>query len=426
MKLSNTTLAALILVLLHFGFALAYASITPYRQAGVLKFQGGASAADIGAPDERQHVNYIAHVIDRGLPVFDPEDEDLYESYQFHQPPLYYWLGQFWCESVLKVNPVEPSAKVAVRSLNAIIGSIGVLGVFLLGWWATKRSAVALTAAAFMSLLPMNLALSGAVSNDPLLICLCTWSLALMVLGVRHGWTVWRALACGTAIGLALVTKSSAIALLFPALVVLVVSVPQSKAILLALPLAFGPPIALWLRNSALYGDPLAMSVFTKAFVGTAQASDFIRELGAFAYWTGINDFGLGVGWWTARSFFGAFGYMDIFYPSWAIAAFWVVVLTGLILSLRRPTSQEGKTVQLLCLIFGLVVFALFLRFNAQYFQAQARYLFPALGIVSLGVGVGLSRLAGRWTALGIALSLGLVNLLTLPWLSSEFAQRIR
>lgn len=426
MKLSKTTLAAIILVLLHFGFALAYASITPYRQAGVLKFQGGASAADIGAPDERQHVNYIAHVIERGLPVFDPSDKNLYETYQYHQPPLYYWLGQFWCETVMRVNPLEAGSKLAVRSLNAIIGAIGVIGAFFLGLWATRRSDAALAATAFVALLPMNLALSGAASNDPLLICLCTWALALMALGIRHGWTVARALACGASVGLALVTKSSAIALLIPALLTLVVSFPKSKTVLVAVPLAFGPPIALWLRNAALYGDPLAMSVFAKAFVGTAQASDFIRELGAFAYWTGINDYGLGVGWWTARSFLGAFGYMDIFYPSWAVGFFWMVVLTALAFAARRPATPEGRSVQLACLVFGLVVVALFFRFNAQYFQAQARYVFPALGVASLGVGIGLCRLVGKWAPLGVAVALGIVNLLTLPWLTAEFAQRVR
>ncbi|HMS54337.1 MAG TPA: glycosyltransferase family 39 protein [Fimbriimonadaceae bacterium] len=429
MKLSKTTLLAVILALVHLGLALPYSSVTPYRQAGVLKFQGGASSQDIGAPDERQHVNYIGHIIDRGLPVFDPEDENLYETYQFHQPPLFYWLGQGWCEFVFKVDPREASSKLAVRSLNSIIGALGVLGIFCLGLWASNRQSVGLASAAFAGLLPMNLALSGAVSNDPLLICLSAWALAFMVRGLRYGWSFGWALVCGLTIGLALVTKSSAIALLFPALITLIASLPKNKLVLIALPAAIGPPIALWARNFQLYGDPLAMNVFTKAFVGTAQAADFIRELGPFGYWTGINQFGLGVGWWTARSFLGAFGYMDIFYPSWLVGVFWLLLIVGLVFALAKPVTDESKKVRLAMFVFGLSVLALFLRFNAQYFQAQARYLFPALPVIAVGFAFGWSRILGRrhaflpWILIG---GLVLLNIVTLTWLGDEFAMRVR
>lgn len=313
-----------ILVGLHFFLAIAYALVTPYRAEGRLMNQGRAHAKDIGAPDERQHANYVRHLLDgKGFPVLnpDPASPDLYESYQSHQPPVYYVIAG----GVAKVGGLdleERSGGLALRFLNGAIGAAGVAGVYFFALWGIRRRETAIAAATFAGLLPMNLALSGAISNDPLLIALGTWVLALSAMGIRDGWTTKLALLVGALMGLAFLTKTNAIAL-WPALAagLYLTSKTQTSSsgslrgmgyvLLLGLPVVLAAP--WWLRNQQLYGDPLAMKAFTAAFVGSAQASDFIKELGAFGYWTGINDFGLGVGWWTLRSFFGVFGYMDVF-----------------------------------------------------------------------------------------------------------------
>ena len=54
----------IILVICHLVLASVYAFQTPYRKAGLLLSQRQADgsyapAQDIGAPDERQHANYI-------------------------------------------------------------------------------------------------------------------------------------------------------------------------------------------------------------------------------------------------------------------------------------------------------------------------------------------------------------------------------
>ncbi|MEJ5169517.1 MAG: hypothetical protein WHU10_00875, partial [Fimbriimonadales bacterium] len=93
--------AAVVLVALHAILAIGYASLTPYRAAGRILLQGHAPAQDIGAPDERQHANYVQRLLDGGgLPVFDPKDPNLYETYQSHQPPLYYVLAAGWCRAL--------------------------------------------------------------------------------------------------------------------------------------------------------------------------------------------------------------------------------------------------------------------------------------------------------------------------------------
>ena len=422
------------IALLHLILALGFAAVTPYRTAGRLKFQGGAAAQDIGAPDERQHVNYVQRLKDgNGLPVFDPKDPNLYETYQSHQPPLFYGLATLWTLGVPDL--AAPEAKMRVRSLNAVLGAGAVLGVFFLALWATRREAVALGAAAFAAALPMNVALSGAVSNDPLLILLCTWALAYYVRGAREGWCPWRMLVAGLLTGMALLTKSTAVALLIPALIALRLGWPQTEAKDRAkcLAAAFLPILALagpwWVRNTQLYGDPLALKAFGEAFTGTAQARDFIQAFGAFGYWTGINDLGLGVGWWTLRSLVGAFGYMDVFLPSPVVAAFGLFLLAclfGWSRSLKAGDDEDARKVQTITVLFALLIGALFLRFNAQYFQAQARYLLPALGCIALGVSAGWAALTRReslwWLPAAALLALDVWLLVDLP---AQFAQRI-
>lgn len=385
---------------LHLVLALLYAWQTPYRAEGRLRFQAGAKIADYGAPDERQHANYIHHLATgQGFPVFNPKDENLYETYQSHQPPLYYLLATGWSKITGTPDVRAVDAKMKTRSLNAFIGAAGVIGAFFLGLWAFGRREVALGTAGFYALLPMNLALSGAVSNDPLLITLSTWVIALVVRG-SQGWDWRSALLTGSLLGAALLTKSNAVALLLPALVGLAFGWKKTEKPGLVLVAALLPILFIavpWFaRNNSLYGDPLALKAFSEAFVGSAQAKDLIAALGPLGYWTGYNEAGVGVGWWTLRSLLGAFGYMDIFLPSALVGVFALLLMVGFagwIKAKPEPEPEEKYDPRkVIPLIFGIIVLALFFRFNAQYFQAQARYLLPALGAISLCVSAGIAH----------------------------------
>jgi hypothetical protein len=164
---------------------------------------------------------------------------------------------------------------------------------------------------------------------------------------------------------------------------------------------------AWWARNTQIYGDPFGLRVFDAAFTGNPKASLFIEGFGASGYWLGM------VMWWTFRSFIGAFGYMDIFLfermggdQSGALYLALGLPLFGLMLLglLRLPTyakeadenaQPDPRPWALVGGVFVLVTLVLFLRFNAQYFQGQARYLFPALGVLAGWLSLGVVRSAG-------------------------------
>lgn len=429
----RTNVAIGIIATLHLVFALIYASVTPYRQGGAILGQRGAYAADIGAPDERQHANYVARIAHgEGIPVFNPKDPNLYDNYQAHQPPLYYLLAGTWAKAI-GADATKGEDGVKVRALNTIIGASTVLAVYCLALWGLGSSTTALGAATMVAFLPMNCALSGAISNDPLLISLCTWTLAFATRGVRDGWCAKIATLCGLLTALAILTKTTGVALLPVLLVAALMRRPKPlefAAVLLPI-LVFVTP--WWMRNQSLYGDPLAIGAFNQAFTGSPQASQLISVLGASTYW------GEWVGWWTARSFVGVFGYMDIWLTNTgtrngANGLYQIVLLMlgigilGWIGALAKAASTERR-VLMLNLAFGVIVLLLFARFNAQYFQAQARYLFPALGPVALAVAAGYTSLLQKRPQLLlviIAAPLLLANLFALSKLPSEFAIRLQ
>ncbi len=431
------------ILLLHVVLAATYATQTPYRTGGIVRINPSVEK-DIGAPDERQHANYIQHLNEgRGFPVFEPGSPTLYETYQAHQPPAYYVLATGWAK-VFGVSEVESRDNgLRVRSLNVLIGTCGVAGVFFLVFWGFGSIPAALAATAFAGLLPMNLALSGAISNDPLLLCLCTWVLALAVLGLKHEFTWQLCLHIGGLFGLALLTKTTAVGLAVPLFVCLIYSIKaKTWPRLLA-----GGAVALliaggwWIRNQQLYGDPLAMKAFSDAFTKSAQKSMFIEQIIPMQapgqnpepiYWMNW------VGWWTARSFFGTFGYMDIWLTQSGRQSadpdqnrlYYILILSAVIGIggwLYSLADKETRKVNLVLAVFLAVVVALFVKFNQQYFQAQGRYLLPAIGPISAIIAVGYAKLAGKRTAaplLGIAVLLLVVNAFALVRMETQFNDR--
>lgn len=433
-RLALAVLSALVLV--HILLASWYSSITPYRQAGYYR-TGHSIIPDIGAPDERQHANYIRRFMTgQGFGVLDPKDPNLGENYQVHQPPAYYLLATGWAKLAQAEGVEAHDDGIKLRFLNALIGAGTVVGTFFLGFWGHRRIEVGLIAAAFVALLPMNIALSGAISNDPLLFLLCTWVLALLARSVREGWDWKGVIWIGVLTGLAMLTKTTALALVPVILVAAFLKRPTIAQFGAAAGIALVFAMPWWLRNMSLYGDPFALKQFNLAFAGSPQAQAQIDGLGLPTYLLSM------VGWWTARSFIGAFGYMDIWLnetgsPMGAAPnALYRLLIAGMVLtffawiaSATKPEWKEAKSVQIVNGLFLVVVILLFVRFNLQYFQAQARYVLPAISVIGCGVALGLLQLTkGRWlVALAlVTLIFGGVATYAGTRLPDEFAKRIQ
>ena len=462
----NTTLGILIaIVVTHIVLAVSYATMTPYRQAGALIGLGKPrKVIDIGAPDERQHVNYVIHLLEgKGFPVFNPNDPNLGETYQSHQPPAYYVAAAGWSKLLGVSDLTKRDDGIKLRLLNVLIGAGTVLGSFFLAFWGFRNSDIALCAAALTGFLPMFCALAGAASNDPLLILLCTWVMALTVRSMRDGWFPRQTILIGLLTGIALLTKTTALALV-PMLLLAVFlarkfpaeqniedskKVPTPSMVLAAAVLALVLVGPWWARNQSLYHDPFAIKAFNDAFKGSAQKSQIVAEIeatdpGGSAEMTYWKDW---VGWWTSRSFFGVFGYMDIWMNERGTAftgvssrgaapntlyrmllAFTALCFMGWVLAFGKPELKDDRPIQMLNATFFAIVLILFLRFNMQYFQAQARYLLPAIGPIACGFGVGLGQLMSKYRSAALPLLMVVflgVNAYSVSMLPDEFAKRI-
>jgi 4-amino-4-deoxy-L-arabinose transferase-like glycosyltransferase len=440
LTVKTASILAIVFALVHLGLALWFASFTPYRSTGVIMSSRGAPPPiDIGAPDERQHVNYVKDLVEgHGFPVLRPTDPHLLEHYQAHQPPLYYLLEAGWTKLTGVTDLESQDSGLKLRALNALIGAGGVFAVFLAGLWGFRRPEVGVIAASMAALLPMNVALSGAVSNDPLLFLISSLTIAFLALAVRDGWNLKRSVAIGVLIGLGLLTKTTALSLGVATLVAIALSRPGMKkpywALALVVPLViYGP----WMiRNQSLYGDPFAISAFNKAFVGSPQAQPFIEGFGLFGYF--VNW----VGWWTFRAFLGAFGYMDIFLNETGLPggtahntlyrlflALTVLIFAGWVASWKSGEEpSEDRKVHLVNLSFTLVVALLFVRFNLQYFQAQARYIMPAVAPIAIAYALGGLQLAkGKWLPVlaGFVLFFGGITIYAGLRVPDEFAKRV-
>ncbi|MDK3156386.1 hypothetical protein QPK87_07325 [Kamptonema cortianum] len=396
---------------------------------------------DVGAPDERQHANYVSHLLEgNGFPVLVPGSPDLGETYQSHQPPLYYLLAAGWSKVTL-ADPTEKSSGFRLRLLNTLIGMMTLFGVFMACRWGLGRDDIGLASAAVAGLLPMSVALHSAVTNDPLLYCLVTWVLALCCKVALTGWMMRESVLIGVLTGLAFLTKTSALALVPVVGVALILaarnSVPICWKTWLGVPgiaLVIGAP--WWVRNTQLYGDPLGQKAFGEAFVGSPQASMFIEAFGASTYWLNF------VLWWTTRSIVGVFGYMDIFIMEslgteksnliYVAILFLLGVLSCLgVAGWKRVREQADDeqpswaTFAILNAVLFLVSVAFFFQFNSTYFQGQARYLFLALAPLATVVGLGcvwLFKRSGWLMATGLML---LLNVLAYMSLTAGFEVRV-
>jgi 4-amino-4-deoxy-L-arabinose transferase-like glycosyltransferase len=445
----------LVFACLHLLFAVGFAIKTPYRQAGYLFSQKDpktgffAKAPDIGAPDERQHANYVRTLLkDHQLPVFQPGSPNFGDEYQSHQPPLYYVSAALAATVTGQTDVESQSFGKVLRVFNALVGASGIVGIFFAAFWSSKREDVAILAAGFAAVLPMNCALSGAISNDPLLITLVAWSFAFCAKAYleEEGSNAKKSLMIAAVFtGLACATKSSGLVAMigFVVTAFLMRQRIPIKNMAPALGVAILIALPIWTRNQILYGDPLAQRAFKEAFTGSAQKSNIVSEIelsGApgspeVNYW--INWFG----YWVARSFIGTFGYMDIWLNSSSRAArstdpntlykfliaFIAIAKLSFLVGLRRSWKDTPKPV-LIGLLMAIVTFMLLVGFNLTYFQAQGRYLMPALGPLSLMFAIGwLSLFRSKLipVLLTVLVLFGGTTIYSLARLEPEFSDRI-
>lgn len=403
--------------------AVAHALTTPVLSSGSL----------INAPDEPAHLAYVrALAVGHRLPQRGDRE---FPTYQWHQPPLYYALAA-------SVYPLGP---VAVRLLGIVFGLLTLVAI-----WCGARGlfpgdpGLAALAAGAAALVPMRQAVTSSVGNDALTELLFAASLAVMLRIVLVGLTTRRSIALGALLGAALLTKASGFLLLPMAAAALWLAtregtsrsraaVGAAQAALVVLALA-GPWYA---RNLRVYGELTPVRSFAAEFAGTQKASDWIGKAPLRVdLWSGSlvpgptmtrTGYEALVANWSWRTFWAAYtplrkatiGAPDFLPPPYYLLCALIALSAAAGWLVRRPaiepafaTSQRRASALLAGV--ALLVLTSFAAFAWTYFQAQGRYLYPAMLPLALLGAAGLRRAAGpaRRDAVSLAV-LGLLLVLS-------------
>jgi len=294
-------------------------------------------------PDESEHYAYVERLAaGKGLP---PQGEAAWETgiaQEAGQPPFYYWVASLLARlagvdappATFRPNPyfTGPFPRTTVdndnqaihlagdarplrggwlafylsRAVTTCFGALLIVAVYALGRQiAPNEHSLATYAALLTAVTPQVLHISTVVSNDipaAALGAVALWLLALMVRGRR--WA-WLAAAVGSAIGLAGLTKVSALSLAVPSAALLVwlwcsQRMGRRGVLTLGVAMALGSlGVAGWwfARNWALYASPLGLATHDSA----AWALGAHARHGVMAH--------LGARWWEiGRSYWLALG----------------------------------------------------------------------------------------------------------------------
>ncbi len=393
-------------------------------------------------PDELPHLEYAQYLAEnKSLPVFEPKGASE-PGYEFHQPPLYYALvAPFYLGG-------ESIAPYAARTISLVCGALTIFFLWqALGWLLPNDKTLRWLATGFASLWPMHIAVGASGGNDALSGLFCAamlWAVARMVPRAETGAISWRDGALlGLFFGLGLLTKSTALVVGIVALSGALHLVRRGEKVSYA-PIAAAVGVTAlvggwWLvRNTMLYGDPLAARIFEEAFTKSSPGPQALMQgLGlslveyvrAFLVIFFASCWGFFGGPNTALTIMNPFGISG---PKAEAAAALPVMLFPFLATFvalwgySKWKWQEWKQPVLPILPkvgliwWGLAFWAValvLLRFNLTYFQAQARYMHPALLPMCVIFALGWREILGEGRALRVfALGFGAVLVLLTLW----------
>ncbi len=280
------------------------------------------------------------------------------------------------------------------RLLSILFGAVTVWATYsLVKLLLPDQTMLALAAAAVVAFNPSFLFASALVSNDAPLAAFSALVLLLWVklLVDQNAPTLKSAALLGALIGLALLTKTTALGLVPLSVLVLLLVARRERnwryAILgNAVMLAMIALLAGWwfVRNQTLYGDPLALRLVAVASLFPRAGPLTLPEL-----------FSISLPWmW--QTFWGGPTPGD-FSPTLlaVLALLSALAVVGVVIRFRRiPNSEFRIPILLLAAWLGFILVAQIQFIQTTVGADQGRYLFPAISALALFFVLGVSELA--------------------------------
>lgn len=397
-------------------------------------------------PDEVWHYAYVKNIADgHGLPVQNPDIEQPWRQ-EGSQPPLYYLTAAiltFWIDDddftdLMWWNPFSEGAMpgqvddnqnlfihtpqerlpyrgavLAIhisRLLSLAMGAVTVLATYLMASEIfPRRREVAIGAAAINAFNPQFTFISGSVSNDTMVTGISSLALLLMVRMVCREASSRRVAILGVLVGLALLTKLSALGLLPLSLIVFIAAAWRrgSGASLFRWATLFLALIALlagwwYVRNWLLYGEPLGTATMLRTFGYWPQKS--IREILSQRNLKEVE-----IGFWATFGW-GNIRVNPLIYKVLRFATLFAGV--GLVIGIvrvlrgRRLDISRGLGIAILSL-WVAIIFTALVRWMQVTSASLGRLLFPAISSISILLSWGLIQLVPKKFSQGLSHTLG-------------------
>lgn len=397
-------------------------------------------------PDEFGHLDYVTHLAEKmSFPVFKEVPAPQY-GYEFHQPPLYYLAcAPFWKLGALAG---KDGGAIACRLLSLLFGAVTLIllwrGIGRLFQAHEGRAVFQVVAVGFGAVAPIHLSVSASAGNDSLAGLFGAGIFTMVAFILTEPVTdrkddLKRAALLGACVGLGLLTKTTILILSVVAVACLFHHASQNTAngakryqglvvfSAVALLICGG-----WLlRNQMLYGDPLALKSFQRAFDGTALGPDWFLEkqnMSRVGYLQMVLFFlfvsATGVMGGINKSLIEISRYLT-FGPAKAspdtgtvliIVAICALAFLASVVGLVRLRLKSGRKAagemtnqdnarMLWALGLILVAFA-WAMFNTRYFQVQARYFHTAFLPICLFFAVGWRSILGEGRVLRVVAGL--------------------
>ncbi len=456
---------ATVILCLFIGLGVLYSTATPIFEAS----------------DELNHYPFVQTLAQgNGLPVQRPNQETLWGQ-EGSQPPLYYGLAAVltaWIDSgdfaqLLDLNPhAERGVPLAPDNKNMVLHDARegfpwqntVLAVHLIRIFSVllaagtvlctyrlaldlfpKQVSIALTAMALNAFLPMYLFISASVNNDTLVVLLSSVALVMLIRMLQRGASSLFLVALGIVIGLACLSKLSALGLIPLAGLALALrfvsgdwppklrNVPSGQAndsggrrrlwlvvrrwardyALVLLPVV---AIAGWWywRNWQLYGEPTGLNVMLEIAGRRAIMPGWRDLLGEFQ--------GFRINFW------GLFGGVNILMrPGWVYPLLDILTLIagiGLVIwawRVWRPQRFAQWPALTVIAAWIVIVFVALIRWTSSTMASQGRLIFPAISGICLFFALGwLGWLSPRYQRIAAIAFGGLMAILavTAPFTS--------
>ena len=368
---------------------------------GLVLLHGSATPV-FEAPDEVWHYAYVRWLAGgHGLPSLD--DNASGANQEAAQPPLYYAVAALlsapfddsdlpmvmwhnpnfgyqaldnapdnknmlihtdaerfpWRDSVLAIH--------VTRLTSFLFGILTVLAAWGIGYEVFQTRKGALMTAALVAFQPQFVFMCGVINNDSAAAALVTAALWMTARVFRRGFTMRRAAVLGVLVGMAMLSKTSALALLFAVGGALCWQAWRERlswkafATGLCLYLVLAVAVGGWwyARNLWLYGDLLGVSRHYDTPWRYAQPKSLL-EL--------VPDLPL-----LLRSFWGAYGWGHVFWPDWVYAGLTLVALACFVCGVWRVLCDIRARRGTLSL-------------RDRLSSAESIYLFSALWLAAIGV----------------------------------------